>query len=358
MVDKSGNFLDPSTTNKILYDKLDLKILKRTRMEKYIKSNTKDKTKKLTTPFISIIIPVYNVEKYISRCLESCINQSFSDIEILLIDDCVNDNSISIAKSFAKKDCRVRIIKNEKNLGTFNSRIKGIENAKGIYLLFLDADDYIEYNTCKKAYDKALNGNNTKEQIKEDKLPDIVFFGMRFYPPTIKKVAPPVLIDELHNEEILKASFAHCATPPWHICAKLYKASHISKTINLLLAHMGEFPRLNMAEDALKSFAILALANKSIGIKDKLYIYCNNQSSITRRIDEKSIRKKINDFDKVLDYLDRFGEIKEIRENKYFKQTKDRTKNILKAQRELELRYLPKDVAHAIVGGGIIDALL
>ncbi|RDU58688.1 hypothetical protein CQA42_01940 [Helicobacter sp. MIT 99-5507] len=134
-------------------------------MEKYIKSNTKDKTKKLTTPFISIIIPVYNVEKYISRCLESCINQSFSDIEILLIDDCGNDNSISIAKSFAKKDCRIRIIKNEKNLGLFHTRIVGEKEAKGLYLLHLDSDDYIDYFTCKILYRKVLDKNVLIENI-------------------------------------------------------------------------------------------------------------------------------------------------------------------------------------------------
>ena len=178
--------------------------------------------KTLNAPFISIVIPVFNLEKYIARCLESCINQSLSDIEILVIDDCGSDNSISIANDFAKLDYMIRIIKNTKNLGTFNARIKGIENAKGKYLLFLDADDYIECDTCKKAYNKAISSNNKKEQIIEDELPDIVFFGMRFYPPTIKKVAPPVLIEELHNEEILKASFAHCATPPWHICCLLY----------------------------------------------------------------------------------------------------------------------------------------
>ena len=301
-------------------------------------------SKNTESPFISIIIPVYNVEKYISRCLESCINQSFSDIEILIIDDCGSDNSIAIAKKFAKKDKRIRILKNEKNLGTFNARIKGIKEAKGIYLLFLDSDDFIDNDTCKKAHTKAL-------KYKESTLPDIIFFGMRFYPPTIKRVAPPVILEELHNDEILKKTFNH-STPPWHIWAKLYKASHINKTIDLLRAYMGEFPRLNMAEDALKSFAILALAKKSVGIKDRLYIYCDNQESITKRIDEQSIRKKINDFDLVLDFLDRFGEIKEIRENKYFHISKEKTKNILKAQRELEFRYLPKDIASNIVGGG------
>ena len=306
----------------------------------------------MNSPKISIVIPVYNVEQYIKRALESCINQTLNDIEIIVVvDDCGNDNSIAIAYDFAKLDSRIRIIHNERNLGTFNARIKGINQANGQYILFLDADDYITNDACNKAFNKAIESNNTPIKYTLDKLPDIVFFGMKFYPPTFKKVAPPILIEELLKDEILKASFAHCATPPWHIWAKLYKASHIKRVINLLLAHMGDFPRINMAEDALKSFAILALAQKSIGIKDKLYIYCNNEQSITRKIDIESTKKKIIDFDSVINYLDKFGQIAEIKANKNYEIAKNKTQNILKAQRELELRYLDKAEIH-LMGGG------
>ena len=310
----------------------------------------------MNPPCVSIIIPVFNVEKYISRCLESCINQTLSHIEIIIVDDCGDDDSMAIANAFAKRDSRIRILKNKANLGTFNARIEGIKEARGEFILFVDADDYIMPNTCKKAYAKAIEGAKECEP-KEGELPDIVFFGMRFYPPTLKRVAPPILLGELYKDEILKASFAHCATPPWHICAKLYKASHIMKTINLLRAHMGEFPRLNMAEDALKSFAILALAKKSIGIKDKLYVYCDNDQSITRRIDLLSTQNKIKDFDRVIEYLDRFGEIEEISANTSYHKAKQKTQNILKAQKELELRYVDKRVANSLIGGGSLAIL-
>ncbi|MCW1863973.1 glycosyltransferase, partial [Campylobacter jejuni] len=68
-------------------------------------------------PKISIIMPTFNVEKYIVRAIESCINQSFKDIEIIIVDDCGSDKSIGIAKEYAKKDERIKIIHNEKNLG-------------------------------------------------------------------------------------------------------------------------------------------------------------------------------------------------------------------------------------------------
>lgn len=72
---------------------------------------------------ISIILPTYNVEKYIARALESCINQTFKDIEIIVVDDCGNDKSIEIAKEYAIKDNRIKIIHNEENFEAFKSEI-------------------------------------------------------------------------------------------------------------------------------------------------------------------------------------------------------------------------------------------
>ena len=278
-------------------------------------------------PLISIIIPMYNVEKYIIRCIESCIYQSLKNIEIIIVDDCSSDNSLNLVNQY--KDKRIKIIKNKINYGTFKTRIEGLEASNGEYILFLDGDDYIKPNTCEIL-------NNTINKYKDL---DVVFFGMEFYPKTRKRVPPPVIIEELQNGEILKAVFAHCATPPWHIWAKLYKASHILHACRLIVAHMGDFEQLHMAEDVLKSFAVLAIAKKSIGIKDKLYVYCNNQDSITNKIDKNTINKKINDLNRIIKYLDRFEEINEIKNNKYFLISKIKTQNILKATMELEYRY-------------------
>ena len=143
---------------------------------------------------VSIVIPTYNVQSYIAKCLQSCINQSLSDIEILVIDDCGQDNSISIAKEFAKKDRRIKIIHNKENLGTFNTRLKGIQEASGEYILFLDADDYLQKDACKIAYNKALQTAKTKQntksldslsglqdELQEKDLPDIIHFRA-YYP--------------------------------------------------------------------------------------------------------------------------------------------------------------------------------
>lgn len=92
----------------------------------------------------SIIIPVYNVEKYIRQCLESIQNQSFQDYEVLIVDDCGNDNSIEIAKEFAQKDSRFKIFHHEYNKGVSAARNTALNNATGKYIVFVDPDDWIE----------------------------------------------------------------------------------------------------------------------------------------------------------------------------------------------------------------------
>ena len=123
---------------------------------------------------------MYNVEKYIYRSLNSCINQTLSNIEILIIDDCGSDNSLNIAKSFAKKDKRIKIINNKQNLGTFNARMQGIKEASGYYILFLDADDYLTTNACEVAINAVNNANKTQiaesidNNFNVDSAPDII----------------------------------------------------------------------------------------------------------------------------------------------------------------------------------------
>lgn len=93
---------------------------------------------------VSVIIPVYNAGEYLKRTLESILNQTFKDFEVICINDCSTDNSLEILEEFAEKDNRIRIINNEKNLGAALTRNVGIDNAQGTYIYFLDADDYTD----------------------------------------------------------------------------------------------------------------------------------------------------------------------------------------------------------------------
>lgn len=96
---------------------------------------------------ISIIVPVYNVEKYLQRCIDSLVNQTCKEIEIILVNDGSTDNSPAICEANAQKDSRIRVL-NKKNGGLSDARNAGLNVAVGQYILFVDSDDYIEVDTC------------------------------------------------------------------------------------------------------------------------------------------------------------------------------------------------------------------
>ena len=106
---------------------------------------------------ISVLIPAYNVEKYINEALESILNQSFSDIEIIIVDDCSTDSTYDICKLYATKDNRIRLFKNDANLGIAKSLNFALANSKGEYIIRMDADDISENNRSETMYKFLLN---------------------------------------------------------------------------------------------------------------------------------------------------------------------------------------------------------
>jgi len=92
---------------------------------------------------VSVIIPVYNVEKYIRECLDSVINQTYKNLEIICVDDCGTDNSVKIIEEYAQKDRRIKIFRHDKNMGAGRARNTGVQNSNGEYIFFLDSDDYL-----------------------------------------------------------------------------------------------------------------------------------------------------------------------------------------------------------------------
>lgn len=111
-----------------------------------------ERTKKMTEVKMSIIIPVYNVSPYLSRCLESVINQTLKEIEIICIDDESTDDSREILEKYAQQDSRI-IFRTQKNQGQGSARNHGLSIAKGKYIQFLDSDDFYEPDCCKKMYE-------------------------------------------------------------------------------------------------------------------------------------------------------------------------------------------------------------
>ena len=132
---------------------------------------------------VSVIIPVYNVEKYLSECLDSVINQSLKEIEIICIDDCSTDNSYNILLEYAKKDNRIKLLRNEENKGVGFTRNKAINIASAEYIYFIDPDDYIDldyieqlYITAKK-YNSDITSNLNIVKIENDNLSYFLSFS-------------------------------------------------------------------------------------------------------------------------------------------------------------------------------------
>ncbi|EIA62765.1 glycosyltransferase, partial [Campylobacter coli 80352] len=188
-------------------------------------------------PKISIILPTFNVEKYIAKAIESCINQTFKDIEIIIVDDCGSDKSINIAKEYAKKDERIKIIHNEKNLGLLRARYEGVKAANSLYIMFLDPDDYLELEACEEV-SKYLDQNN-----------DLICFNYNTLDTTLKKNI--FFINNNYNiDEYLKflaKQIVNSNIYNWGIWTKVFQKQKYLKTFEKI----NENPKLTMAEDAL-----------------------------------------------------------------------------------------------------------
>lgn len=116
---------------------------------------------------ISVVLPIYNVEQYLNRSIESVVNQSYTNLEIILVDDGSTDSSPEICEKWKDKDPRIKVI-HKKNAGLGYARNTGIENATGEYICFFDSDDFIDSNTIKSSFETASEHDA-----------DIVLFGYR-----------------------------------------------------------------------------------------------------------------------------------------------------------------------------------
>lgn len=108
---------------------------------------------------ISVIIPVYNVEPYLTRCLDSLVNQTFKDIEIICVNDGSTDKSLDILRDYEKRDSRIKVI-DKKNEGCSVARNSGLEVSSGEYIMYVDGDDYVDLSICEKLYNKITETNS------------------------------------------------------------------------------------------------------------------------------------------------------------------------------------------------------
>ncbi len=229
-------------------------------------------------PKVSIIIPVYNAELYLKECIDSIINQTLTDIEIICINDGSTDSSAQILNEYVQKDSRIVVI-NQENKGAAVARNKGINIAKGAYLGFVDADDYIENTYYEKLYNATENESFNIAMTLNVKL---VEDGYLEEYKSCGAVDTKVITSLKEKEGLL----LHTAIT-WN---KIYKTSFIRKN-NI------SFTEINSAgEDLSFTFFSLVLADKISAISDAIYYYRRINSSATKVIKDKKFYKIIDMF--------------------------------------------------------------
>lgn len=251
---------------------------------------------------ISIIIPIYNTEKYLEKCLTSVVNQTYKNLEILLIDDDSPDDSLKIGKQWAKKDKRIKVY-HKCNEGVSEARNYGIKEAKGKYICFVDSDDYIEYTMIEKLYQK----------IKDD-VADICSCNFYIVRNNIK-----VLNKRKFEKDILRDAFKGNG----YVCNKIYKKS--------IIQNVKFNKQIKIYEDLLFNINIVYNSNSPVKysyINEPLYYYEQRNGSAMNSTDYKRNIYSFEALEKIISLL------KAMNNNYYINYECNYIGNILKLSKE------------------------
>lgn len=226
-----------------------------------------------TCPKVSIIVPVYNVEKYIDECIKSIVTQTLYDIEIICVDDCGTDNSMAIVEKYAKTDKRIKILRHKKNSGLSASRNTGIEHSSAPYLMFCDSDDFYAPTMCqemlnaieKSGADIAMCGTNIIYETDIDKSvkkSDETYYSVKF----------------TGTEKVTNDIINNCDVSS---CNKIFKKE-------IFLNHDLKYPFGLKYEDAYIFYTYMLWIKKITFVNKKLYNYCRRTGSIMSQTFNKS----------------------------------------------------------------------
>lgn len=216
-------------------------------------------------PLVSIVIPVYNVEKYILRCINSIQQQSLDDIEIIVVNDGTPDNSMAVVQELAKKDQRITILNQGKNMGPMRARETGYLAATGDFITFCDSDDYMPKDALEKLYSAAvrsnadiISGNSIYITVNGEEL---LWKSELKYGNTNVNVLRSLLRWELsHN-----------------LWGKLFKASLLQNY------KYNTYEYATNGEDGCLFYQVVANMNKAVLIDDVVYYYMQNVESLSQR---------------------------------------------------------------------------
>lgn len=217
-------------------------------------------------PKVSVVVPVYNVGKFLTSCLNSVISQTLQDIEIICVNDGSTDSSLKILRDFEKKDDRFKVIDLGHNLGTFQARKAGVIASTGDYVMFLDGDDQYFPETCKVAYDSIKKTNTDILQF------DTQIVTLNNYPDArinnLKNFLKPFLKDTIKCADLVTEVFKNksFAFTLWN---KIFRG----ETCREALSEIKDRHHLCCAEDLLAFFIIACHSKSYAGIPNVLYKY-------------------------------------------------------------------------------------
>lgn len=237
-------------------------------------------------PLVSIIVPIYNTAKYLPKCLDSLINQSYKNMEIICVNNGSTDGSNEILENYKYKDNRIRII-NTTNEGVSNARNEALKHIKGDYLMFVDSDDWIEIDTCQTVIKKVVKCNvdvvmwSYIREFSNKSLPKEIFRKQEilFEGDDIKKIHRRFI--GLVDEELADIECADALCPVW---GKLYKTS-IIRNNGIIFT---DIRKIGTYEDGLFNLEVFQYVEKALFINCYYYHYRkSNNSSITSKYNQK-----------------------------------------------------------------------
>lgn len=245
---------------------------------------------------ISIIIPVYNVEKYLSECLDSVITQTYENLEILLINDGSTDGSGKICDEYAQKDSRIKVIHKE-NGGVSSARNMGLDLAQGEYIAFIDSDDRVKREYIQKLYEK----------VKIENAEVCLCHFSHFVGGETKKIAEPLpkhLNIDLDKKETLNFFYKYlsCRGISGSPCRSLYKKEIVEN-----YRFSCEVVR---AEDLLFNLEVLINCKRIVSIDEWLYEYRMNETSQTRSYNQNLLKNYLEVFRRIFNIFMQFNDKK------------------------------------------------
>ncbi len=221
---------------------------------------------------ISVVVPIYNVEKYLNRCIDSILSQEYENIEIILVNDGSTDNSGKICDDYIKKDSRIKVIHKE-NGGLSDARNFGMEKAMGEYIAFIDSDDYIRKDYISTLYNMCITNKAEIAQCSFERITDSQTTNEIKVEKTIENMTGIEAIKNIFKEKYVEYTVA------WN---KLYKKS---------LFENIKYPKGKLHEDEATTYKLFYEAKKVSVTNEKLYYYYIRQNSITN---EKFTLKKLD----------------------------------------------------------------